>query len=698
MANFLIIGGLMQNNLENFGIDTFGKRQMKKSLPYPIYLKWKNATRKEELLDMETADLIAHAMKEWAMERGATHYTHWFQPLNGKTAKKHDAFLDRTYDNKPIHRFSAKELIKGEPDASSFPTGSMRSTFEARGYTYWDVTSYAFIIDHVFYIPSIFVSYDGKKLDKKLPLLNSLDELSEKATLLYNKISKDKCYRMRVKLGLEQEFFLIDQKIYENRIDLVNTGRTLIGRQAPKDQELTDHYFGSIPQRILEFYNDVNDQLYQLGIYAKTEHNEAAPNQFEIAVLFENANIAVDNNHLVMEIICTTAKKHGLVCLLHEKPFQGINGSGKHNNYSLVTNYGRNVFEPVGNMEDDKVFLLFTACLVEAVDKGQGMLRYASSDTSNDYRLGGLEAPPAIISMDLGDDIEETFHNITCEDKDKCCVSHPSLNIQNVNLVQKNMTDRNRTSPFAYTGNKFEFRMLGSSKSASDVNIAINIYFAQAISRVYDRLKDVKKDQLDDAIIEEIKYILDKHGRILYHNDNYTEVWKKEASKRGLKCYYNFFESIEALIEAENIEAYSKIYTKAEIEAMYKISLEDVIKTHRNEAKTLTYMLDKWIIPAASKQISDNYKLINNTKIESFIYRNSKLENLFDSLLRKKEELEDMLDKKDFETIRDKAEFHQYSINSMMEEIREIHDEMEAYISKENYKLYDIQDIYSCIY
>ena len=677
-----------------FGIDTFDKKQMKDSLPFPIYQKWKNAVRKEDLLDIETAEIIAHAMKKWAIERGATHFCHWFQPLNGLTAKKHDSFLDRGDDNTPINRFSAKELIKGEPDASSFPTGSIRSTFEARGYTYWDCTSNTFIVDNIMYIPSVFVSYDGTTLDKKLPLLKSLDYLSDYATKLYNEISDDHCYRMKVKIGLEQEFFLIDENVYKQRIDLINTGRTLLGAQAPKSQELTDHYFGSIPQRVEAFYKDFDEKLFRLGIYAKTEHNEVAPNQFEVAILFENANISVDDNHLVMEILKTTARKHHLVCLLHEKPFKGVNGSGKHNNYSLVTNHGRNVFSPKADMENDLVFLIFTACLIEAVDKSQALLRSASSTTSNDYRLGGDEAPPSIISMDLGQDIEETFNSLMNEEE--IVRNYPEFSINRFDYIPPNMTDRNRTSPFAFSGNKFEFRMLGSSNSASDVNIVLNTMYANAIKRVYEKYKS-QNENIEQFIKSEVVNILKNHKHILYRQDNYTELWREEAKKRGLLDLVHYFDSLYSLISKESIKDFCGILSEEELHAIYDVGLEDVITTHEIEAKTLIYMLDKFVINAFSKQLIQNSNLIKKCGINSLDSTQEKLKNGLNEIIDKRNNLEEMIQKSDFESKYEKAKYFQYEISPLIEEIREIHDGLEKFVYKENYSLCDIQDIYSSL-
>ena len=517
--------------IEEFGIKSFNKKKMKENIPYPVYLKWKEALRNEKDLDRETADAIAHAMKDWALKNGATHFAHWFLPLSGHTAKKHEAFITRTSDGEPINRFSGKELVKGEPDASSFPSGGMRSTFEARGYTYWDLTANSFIIGNVLYIPTIFMSYKGEKLDKRGPLIDSIKILSDEGVKIVNIFRKDEyAYRMRVKVGLEQEFFLVDKEIYKRRSDLKNIGRTIVGAPSPKGQELSDHYFGQIPARVEKFYKDVDEKLYGLGIYSEAEHNEVAPNQFEMAILFENVNVAIDDNQLLMNILKETALENNLVCLFHEKPFANVNGSGKHNNYSIVTNYGLNVFDPGDDPYNNNIFLLFVSALIEATDKYQDLLRVSASSTSNDFRLGADEAPPAIISLFLGSDLEELFKDI----KEERHYKKEDDNIftgYNLLSVPKDSSDRNRTAAVAFTGNKFEFRMLGSSKTGSDLNITLNCAIADFLANMYEKLKPYIGDEkkLREKTLQIVRDTMRSHDRIICDGDNYSDEWKEEA-------------------------------------------------------------------------------------------------------------------------------------------------------------------------
>ena len=682
-----------------FGIDTFDKKQMKDSLPFPIYQKWKNAVRKEDLLDIETAEIIAHAMKKWAIERGATHFCHWFQPLNGLTAKKHDSFLDRGDDNTPINRFSAKELIKGEPDASSFPTGSIRSTFEARGYTYWDCTSNTFIVDNIMYIPSVFVSYDGTTLDKKLPLLKSLDYLSDYATKLYNEISDEHCYRMKVKIGLEQEFFLVDEKLAAKRPDILNCDCTLIGAKPSKGQELDDHYFGSIPKRVMDFYADLNAELYKLGIYAKTEHNEAAPCQFEIAVLFENTNVTIDNNHLCMSLLRKIAKKHGLKCLLHEKPFKGVNGSGKHNNYSLATNYGLNCFDPGDNPQENLLFLVFLTAMIASANKYATLLRVASSSPSNDARLGAQEAPPAIISIFLGEDLEEVLRSIEEGDfTPKMDVR--DIKINNLAYVPRDLSDRNRTSPFAFTGNKFEFRMLGSSLSAADVNIVLNTAMADTLKNYGERLKDFSGEELKQETYALIREEIHTHERILYSGDNYSDAWKEEAERRGLPSYPTFYEALKSLKEDKSVEVFINhgIFTKEELFAIYEIGMEEVVKVNGLQGRTLLSMVQKDVLPSALEEINfvgQALEKIKNPGLEDYLKKlNENVEELYKEKDLLKEELEACEEKA---TIDEKAEFLQEKILPKLKKVREICDNLEEDMSRRNWSLPTYEELFNSV-
>ncbi len=692
----------MKNTLADFGKNNFNKKMMKERLPYPIYLKWKDAVRLKEDLDSQTADAIAHAMKEWALERGATHYTHWFQPLNGLTAKKNESFLDRTSDQEPIVRFSGKELIKSEPDASSFPSGGIRSTFEARGYTYWDSTANSFIIDNILYIPSIFVSYNGEKLDKRGPILDSMNRVSDEGTRVVNLFEKDEpTYRMRVKVGLEQEFFLVDKKLYDRRSDLKHVGRTIFGAKPPKAQELGDHYFGVIPARVEKFYEEVNEVLWSLGIYAKTEHNEAAPCQFETAILFENCNISVDDNQLCMAVLKSVALKHGMVCLLHEKPFVDVNGSGKHNNYSIATNYGLNCFSPGKNPRENFVFLLFTSALIKTVDIGATLIRIASSSPGNDYRLGGHEAPPGIISIFLGDDLEDVFKSIAYDDYEQR--EFPDrLKVQRLGYVQRDRSDRNRTSPVAFTGNKFEFRMLGSSKSAADINVVINILMAHELKNMANVLEPLAGDEkaLKEKAYELVKDIILKHGRVLYAGDGYADEWMQEAEKRGLP---NYRKLIDAVVGVQNdpaakILVEEKVLTDIELSAIYDIILEEIIISHQLEARTFISMINKDIVPSALSEVRDLNEVLKDVEIPS-------IKKKRDTLVRgieKLEEIRELVGERYRESSKctthlDAALFLQNKVMSQFEEARKVADSLEEITSRKNYSLPTYEDLFNSL-
>ena len=531
---------------DDFGINLFSECVMKECLPHPIYKKWKTATRKEDALDRPTADAIAHAMKTWAMDRGATHFTHWFQPLTGSTAEKHDSFIEPGDHDQPISRFSGKSLIKGEGDASSFPSGGLRATFEARGYTYWDCTSPAFLRDNVLCIPTIFVSYNGETLDKKAPLLKSAEAISKQATRIVNLFKDKDIKHVNAMVGLEQEYFLIDKRMYLERKDLVHTGRTLFGSMPPKSMDIRGHYFGSIPSRVQAFMTEVDEELWKLGIYAKTEHNEVAPCQFEIAPLFIDANVAVDQNLIIMDVLKKKADKHGMACLLHEKPFQGVNGSGKHNNWSLVTDDGQNLLEPGDRPHENIRFLLFVCAIIEAVDTYPELLRMAASCYGNDYRLGADEAPPAVVSICMGDELEIILEKLrNGEHEIKPDVETQPYAIANLSYVPKDTSDRNRTSPFAFTGNKFEFRMVGSSRSASTTNIILNSIVADSLRSIADTLQQYKYiDDIRKKSLDICRDILRKHSRILFSKDGYSEEWLQEAQERGLPNIKHYVDSI----------------------------------------------------------------------------------------------------------------------------------------------------------
>lgn len=682
--------------MKEFGNLAFDKKTMKENVPYPVYLKWKEAARNNATLDRETADSIAHAMKTWAISKGATSYTHWFQPLNGKTATKKTAFLNRDDKHNPINRFSGKELIIGEPDASSFPSGGMRSTFEARGYTYWDLTANSFILDKVLYIPSVFVSFYGEKLDKKLPLIESMNMVSKVATKLCNLFLKDQpTYRVKAKVGLEQEFYLIDKKYFDQRIDLEYSGMTLVGSDPMVEKELVSHYLGAIPERVNAFYEDVNKALYDLGIYMEAEHNEVGPNQFEIAIMFENANISVDNNQLLMYILEKTALKHDLVCLLKEKPFKNMAGSGKHNNYSLATNYGKNLFSPGKDPKNNLVFLLFLSAMVEVCNKYQKLIRIASSTVTNDYRLGGNEAPPAIISMFIGCDLEEILQAIANDDFEEKLISN-KVKIPHLGEMKTDTSDRNRTSPIAFTGNKFEFRMLGSSQSAADLNTVINIGMAEALEKIYSRLEDVNDENLKDQAYKIIKEIYMANKNILFQGDGYSEDWKKEAEKRGLENYPTYLDALKAAKDARAYQIFEKvgIFSQKEIESIINVGFEDVIKFFSAQLEILNNMIHQEILPSAMREIKGIKDYLSFMENENLRQRATKINDEVGKLLDYSEKILDLIEKS--ETILDietKAYFLQKETSQVAREVRKISDTLEKLISRENYSMPNYVDM-----
>lgn len=669
--------------MENFGKMTFNKARMKERLPHSVYMKWKEVVRNNLELDRETADAIAHAMKEWAIQNNATHYSHWFFPLNGLTAKKMEAFIDRT-DNEPLMRFSGKELIKGEPDASSFPNGGIRSTFEARGYTYWDVTANSFIIDNVLYIPTIFVAFTGEKLDTRAPLLSSTNRLSKIGSDVMNILNPEEhTYRMRVKVGLEQEFFLVDRDLFNKRIDLKTTGRTLFGARPPKGQELEDHYFGVIPERVERFYRDVDEKLWSLGIYSKTEHNEVAPGQFEIAILFENVNIAVDDNQLCMDILKSVARKHNMVCLLHEKPFKGVNGSGKHNNYSIATNYGFNCFDPGEAPEENLPFLVFVSALMEVVYKNQTLLRIASSNISNDHRLGGNEAPPAIVSLFLGTDLEDVFRKIsdnTYEPKNK----FEPMRVENLGEVPSDKADRNRTASVAFTGNKFEFRMLGSSKSAAELNIVINTAMADALEGIYSVIS--KANDIKKSVYDIVKNAMQKYSHVVYDKDNYSEEWIQEAKNRGLKNHKTLLDALNAVRDENCYEIFynQDIFSKVELEAIYRISYEEIKQVYLLELRTMAEIIQKEMIHISMKQameLSKYLECIENTDVRNELeFFNDSISKLYSI----KEEIIKLHDRFECdEDIFNSTNELQNNATMLLNDAREVLDSLEVKISNE---------------
>ena len=586
-----------------FGENVFNETVMKARLPKETYKQLMKTIEDGEKLDASVATVVANAMKDWAVEKGATHYTHWFQPLTGITAEKHDSFIEPVDGGRVIMEFSGKELVQGEPDASSFPSGGIRATFEARGYTAWDPTSYAFIKDGTLCIPTAFCSYTGEALDKKTPLLRSMQAISKQAVRVLHLFEGNEAVKsVKTTVGPEQEYFLIDKSVYEKREDLIYTGRTLFGAKAPKGQELEDHYFGMIKPRVQEFMKDLNKELWKLGILAKTEHNEVAPAQHELAPIFSTTNLACDHNQLTMEMMRKVAARHGMVCLLHEKPFAGVNGSGKHNNWSISTNTGKNLLDPGATPDQNAQFLLFLCAIIKGVDEYQDLLRISVASAGNDHRLGANEAPPAIISIFLGDELSEILE---CIEQGKPYGKHEKEKMQiGVTVLpdfNKDTTDRNRTSPFAFTGNKFEFRMLGSNESIACANVFLNTVVAEELSQFADLLeksKDFKKD-LHDLILKTIK----EHKRIIFNGNGYDDSWVKEAESRGLLNLKSTPEALPHILDAKNVKVFEKfgVYSKVELESRFEIHNENYSKIISIEAETMLEMAKKNILPAASK-------------------------------------------------------------------------------------------------
>ena len=581
---------------ELYGSLVFNDKVMRERLPKDIYKAVHKTIQNGSHLELDVANTVAATMKEWALELGATHFTHWFQPMTGLTAEKHDSFISPTENGGVIMEFSGKELVKGEPDASSFPSGGLRATFEARGYTAWDPSSPAFIKDGTLYIPTAFCSYSGESLDKKTPLLRSMETLSDSATKLLHILGKEKVTRVDTTVGSEQEYFLIDKDLYTEREDLMLTGRTLIGAPAPKGQEMEDHYFGVLKPKVSEFMHDLDQELWKLGVPAKTKHNEVAPSQHELAPVFETANIAVDHNQLTMEMMKKVADKHNYACLLHEKPFEGINGSGKHNNWSMITSEGENLLDPGKTPGKNVQFLLFLMGIVSAVDEYADLMRVSVATAGNDHRLGANEAPPAIVSIYVGDELEKVLESIengedfTASDSKQLETGAHVL----PHFVQDN-TDRNRTSPFAFTGNKFEFRMPGSSLSVADPNIVLNTAVAEALDQICAKLEGVDPKDLEEEAMKLVKKLLKKHRRIIFNGNGYTDEWVAEAEKRGLYNLKSLPEAMPQIKAKKNKELFEKhhVFTEIEIDSRYEIYLENYSKTIRIEALTMLEMVKK---------------------------------------------------------------------------------------------------------
>ena len=591
----------MSNTSDIFASMVFNDSIMREKLPKDIYRAMQNTIRRGKRLDLDVANVVATAMKDWAIELGATHYTHWFQPMTGITAEKHDSFISPVDDGHVIMEFSGKELVRGEPDASSFPSGGLRATFEARGYTAWDPTSYAFVKDQTLYIPTAFCSFGGEALDKKTPLLRSMEAIQKQALRIVRLFGHD-AYAVRTTVGPEQEYFLIDKDVYEKRPDLMYTGRTLIGAKAPKGQELDDHYFGNIKPRVKAFMDELDQELWKLGILAKTEHNEAAPAQHELAPIFTTTNISCDHNQLTMELMQKIARKHNMVCLLHEKPFAGVNGSGKHNNWSMCTDTGMNLLEPGETPFENAQFLLFLSSVIRAVDEYQELLRISVASAGNDHRLGSHEAPPAVVSIYLGDELLSILEAI---EKDEAYDGKEQelmrVGVHVLPRFPKDTTDRNRTSPFAFTGNKFEFRMLGSSASISDVNVVLNTAVASVLCEFADQLE--KADNFEKAIHELVKQTIRNHKRILFNGNGYGAEWLKEAEERGLANLATTPDALKHFMDEKNVRLFTeyKVFSETEMHSRCEIMLENYCKIVGIEAQTMTQMIRADILPCATK-------------------------------------------------------------------------------------------------
>lgn len=683
----------MANVPEIFGSMVFNDQKMQERLPKATYKALKKTIQNGEPLDLSVANVVANAMKDWAIELGCTHYTHWFQPMTGVTAEKHDSFIVPNGDGQVIMEFSGKELIKGESDASSFPSGGIRATFEARGYTTWDPTSYAFVKDGSLYIPTAFCSYTGEILDKKTPLLRSMERLNAEAVKLLQLLGKTDVTRVITTVGAEQEYFLIDKEMYDRREDLIFTGRTLFGAKAPKGQELDDHYFGSIKTRVAAFMKDVDEELWKLGILAKTKHNEVAPSQHELAPIYATANVATDHNELTMEIMKKTAEKHDLVCLLHEKPFAGVNGSGKHNNWSLTTNTGENLLDPGKTPENNTQFLLFLAAIAKAVHEYQDLLRITVASAGNDHRLGANEAPPAIISMYLGDDLGALVDSII---NDKEYVSKGKVKMRTgVDVLadfKKDTSDRNRTSPFAFTGNKFEFRSLGSSLNIACPNYMLNTMVAEELSQFYDELKDAEDKEL--AVNALIKRVFTEHQNIFFSGDNYAPEWVEEAEKRGLLNLKSLPDAEAHFMDQKNIDLFvkNKIMSEQELRARYEIELENYSKQINIEALTMIQMAKKDITPSVTAFVRELTETALAKKALSEAIPTSVEEDLITSLsnklvcfTKKTSELEEAVIKANDYSDDNLAyaAYYRETVFAIMQELRAVGDSMETETASE---------------
>lgn len=683
----------MDSREDFFGSLVFNDDVMKERLPKDVYKALRQTVDEGKDLDLAIANPVANAMKNWALEKGCTHYTHWFQPMTGITAEKHDAFISPAPGGKAIFEFSGKELIKGEPDASSFPSGGLRATFEARGYTAWDPTSNAFIKDGTLCIPTAFCSYSGEVLDKKTPLLRSMEAVAAEAKKILSLFGK-KPERVITTVGPEQEYFLIDKKDYEKRRDLIYTGRTLIGARSPKGQELEDHYFGALRTRVSEYMQDLDMELWKLGVYAKTSHNEVAPCQHELAPVYTTTNIAVDNNQLTMEIMKKTAERHGFACLLHEKPFEGINGSGKHNNWSLSTG-DANLLEPGDNPKDNAQFLLFLVAVIKGVDEYQDLLRVSAASAGNDHRLGAHEAPPAIVSIFLGDELTGILdalaegHSAPGRTKEKM-----QLGVHVLPAIPKDTTDRNRTSPFAFTGNKFEFRMLGSSFSVAEPNTVLNTVVAKELKGFYERLKDA--EDFNKAVSDLVKETYINHRRIVFNGNNYSAEWVEEARRRGLMNLPTSPDAFDTLCSPKNIALFSEfgIYSSVELHSRYEILNDEYSKTIHIEALTLIDMINQEILPACMDYSSEiatgicrKRGALPGMRLEAEEARLGELEGLITALYNANKELERTVAEASSEHGSALAHYSSDKIIPQMNEVRKYSDSLELLCSEKHWPI-----------
>ncbi len=669
---------------EYFGCNVFNEETMKQRLPKNVYKALLKTKTMGTALDPDVADVIAATMKDWAVEKGVTHYTHWFHPMTGLSAEKHDSFISPTDDGKVIMEFSGKELIKGEPDASSFPSGGLRATFEARGYTAWDPTSPAFIKDRTLYIPTAFCSYTGEVLDKKTPLLRSMEVISEQAVRIL-KLFGSKATRVTTTVGPEQEYFLVDKKLYDQRKDLIYTGRTLFGAKAPKGQELEDHYFGNIKERVHDYMTDLDEELWKLGIYSKTEHNEVAPAQHEMAPIFTTSNVAADQNALTMEIMKKVALKHGLVCLLHEKPFAGVNGSGKHNNWSISTNDGQNLLDPGKNPKDNIQFLTFLAAIIKSVDENADLLRLSVASAGNDHRLGANEAPPAIMSIFVGTELQQILDALETGEMIKTDANEEFvIGVEALPNFPKDTTDRNRTSPFAFTGNKFEFRSLGSSETIACTNCILNTIVANSLKEFADRLEGASdfSAELNKLLVETIK----KHKRIIFNGNGYDASWVEEAARRGLPNYVSTVDAVPHYTDEKNVRMFEmfKVYTRTELESRTEIILENYSKVINIEALTMLDMAKKQILPAGlefAKELCDSVNSKKSAGVAADLEK--KMADKVSALNAGISDAIDDLDSKligagDAGDAEATARYYRNSVFSAMQSLRAVADELET--------------------